>query len=179
MSRNILFIIGVLLLIISSVFTYFYLFNGGELLSEGEEESFKTSSENNTAKQYFPDRESEFLDFREDGADGDFEVVVTLRDKGVEVRWDQSVDVYEITVQDMGAVDDLDDHEMVYSNSTKEERNSTEGRSSYVISQYFSSPYTIGTDEALFNTDHRYSVELRGFQNERGVSASYTFTYAL
>ncbi len=141
--------------------------------------------DSNTASRYFNIvGESDFLDFREDGLMGDFKLDVTHEDDSTLLEWDDAVKVHTITVYDMGRLDNLTDHTVVFSTTTVKE----EGQNviAVVINDYLKSPLELTTaqnndssdTQALqFKKGNRYSIEATGIKDEKLVWSAYTFTY--
>lgn len=68
----------------------------------------------NTANRYFSG-DSNAIDFRKDGSKGDFTIGMEKKDGKVVLNWDKSLKVTGVTVYDMGRLDILTDHKVIFS----------------------------------------------------------------
>lgn len=154
-----------------------------------------------TAAKYF-NVESSAADFREDGSLGDFTIGMRKKDKTAEVSWDdKNISVTQVSVVNLGAMNDLQDHRVVFNLSNVDLRAALLPPGQELTPPdpsklpVLKSPYTIGTlPEGFFNTTYydetitknspifasgaRYFIELIGRNKDNAFKmATYTFDY--
>lgn len=142
-----------------------------------------------TAKRFFPVNDSNAIDFREDGSEGDFLINLERKDQSVKLRWNTAIKATSVTVYNLNRLDDLSDHTIVFAISSVPQGQSA--KNAKPTQTYIPNSYTIGQiPQGLYNTTPvtqkkasifsfggRYSIEIYGSKDNKRVMASYTFTY--
>jgi len=139
----------------------------------------------NTASRYFPGG-GNAIDFHENGSEGAFSTTLKKSNGTPVVGWDDSVSVANITMYDIGELDDLQDHHAVWSIGILP---GTDGDGS---SLFLPNPYTIGELTTGFTSfvlgedgmpiqnislkgKTRYVIEVTGTKDSQVLTAYYTF----
>ncbi len=160
------------------------------------------NSNSNTAARYF-NVKSDAIDFR-DGAMGDFSTTITKNNNTVSLSYDNKIQAGSVTVYDLGRLDILTDHFIVFALSfinpaaTITPAQGTTPAPIPTPATALPNPYTIGdvpqgyynttpknqqgqqaqTPQTIFKSGRRYSIEVAGTDQSGKIKiASNTFTY--
>lgn len=142
-------------------------------------------SSSNTASRYFPGG-GNAIDFHEDGSEGAFTTTFSTSGGAATLGWDESVSVTNVTVYDIGELDDLQDHRAVWNigpDITLQENTSPLSLPNpYTVGELPSgfASYTIGEDgqptqNFSLQGNTRYVVEVTGTKDGTALVAYYTF----